>query len=406
MDLTKDLKDALELAARIASGKYEPEELERFNRFLHSADSDQINQVLDAYKVALDNQDRPDLLVRSDFMDRLRALRPESIPTASETPVLQLKLKTAWLRWASVAAAILISFSTYFYFSNKNEKPAVIAHVPTDVKAPQTNRATITLSGGQNIFLDSAANGQLALQNNIKLIKTSEGKISYNGSQPGQTAALIYNTLTNPKGSKVIDMELADGTHVWLNAGSSLTYPVAFAGHERNVEITGEAYFEVTHNAAMPFTVKKLHDDAKVQVLGTHFNVNAYDDETSIRITLLEGSVKVSKGNHMSLIKPGQQAAISNKEIKINNDIDLEEVMAWKNGKFQFGDASDIATIMRQISRWYDVDVEYQGNISEHIGGSIPRDVNASQVFKMLETTGTVKFKIEGRKVTVMPAAP
>jgi transmembrane sensor len=330
---------------------------------------------------------------------------------AYQTPVHTMRPRTNILRFrrVAVAAAILIiSTGTYFYLQNKNEKPNTVAEtpIPTDIKAPQTNRATITLTSGQKVFLDSAANGQLATQNNVKLIKTAEGKIAYDGSLPVQNATLIYNTLTNPKGSRVIDMKLTDGTHVWLNAGSSLTYPVAFAGKERNVEITGEAYFEVARNAAMPFTVKKLNDDTKIQVLGTHFNVNAYDDENAIKVTLLEGSVRVTNGNNKSLLKPGQQAKINDKGIKVSNDVDTEEVMAWKNGKFQFGDASDIATIMRQVSRWYDVDIEYQGNISGGIGGSISRDVNASQVFKMLETTGVVKFKIEGKKVTVMPAAP
>jgi len=331
---------------------------------------------------------------------------------AYQAPVHTIRPRTNIIRFRRVAAAAIILFlfsGTWFYF-NKNEQQTGIAQSipipPTDIKAPQTNRATVTLAGGQKVFLDSAANGQLATQNNIKLIKTAEGKIAYDGSLPVENVALIYNTLTNPKGSRVIDMKLTDGTHVWLNAGSSLTYPVAFSGKERNVEITGEAYFEVAHNAAMPFTVKKLNDDAKVTVLGTHFNVKAYDDESAIQVTLLEGSVKVSRGNNKSLLKPGQQAKINDAEIKVSSGVDLEEVMAWKNGKFQFGDASDIATIMRQVSRWYDVDVEYQGNISGGIGGSISRDVNASQVFKMLETTGVVKFKIEGKKVTVMPATP
>ena len=314
-----------------------------------------------------------------------------------------------WRRASVAAAAILIiSITTYLFITNNKPQKPTLAQTPspTDIKAPQTNRATITLSTGQNIFLDSAANGQLALQNNVKLIKTAGGTISYDGSSQTKSTALIYNTLTNPKGSRVINVTLNDGSKVWLNAGSSLTYPVAFTGHERNVEITGEAYFEVAHNPAMPFTVKKSNSDTRIQVLGTHFNVNAYDDETSIKVTLLEGSVNISSRNKNAIIKPGQQAKIDNSEIKVSNDVDTEEVMAWKNGKFQFGDASDISSIMREVSRWYDVDVVYQGTITGHIGGSVPRDVNASQVFKMLETTGTVKFKIDGKKVTVMPAAP
>lgn len=356
-------------------------------------------------------------LLTADILQSLKEKRPhESWTPASEKEVWNkiashiqpVRRISIWRRASAVAASILILISgTYFFLHNKTSKP-VLAQTPgpTDIKAPQANRATITLASGQNIFLDSASNGQLALQNNVKLNKTAEGTISYDESSQLKSTALIYNTLTNPRGSRSIAITLTDGTKVWLNAGSSLTYPVAFTGHERNVEITGEAYFEVAHNPAMPFTVKKSNSDTKIQVLGTHFNVNAYDDEASIKVTLLEGSVKVSSGNKNSTIKPGQQARINSSEIKVHNDIDTEEVMAWKNGKFQFGDASDIASIMREVARWYDVDVVYQGTITGHIGGSIPRDVNASMVFKMLETTGTVKFKIDGKKVTVMPAAP
>jgi hypothetical protein len=268
-----------------------------------------------------------------------------------------------------------------------------------DVEAPQSNRAAITLASGHKIYLDSAAKGILVSQGNVKLFKLADGEITYSGSN----TAAEYNTLTNPRGSRPVAMTLTDGTKVWLNAGSSLTYPVAFTGKERNVEITGEAYFEVTHHTGMPFTVKKLGDDASILVLGTHFNVNAYDDEAAMKITLLEGAVKVSKGTNSSLLTPGQQAELKDGSIRLINDADMDEVMAWKNGKFQFGEKTGIETIMRQVARWYDVETEYRGKVNRHFWGSISRNVNVSQVLKMLETTGAVHFKMEGMKVIVMP---
>jgi ferric-dicitrate binding protein FerR (iron transport regulator) len=402
--LLMGIEEALQLAKKIASGNYNPGELNRLLQFIDSADLDQIGQILDAYQNSLTERDSDKLYVHPDFIERLRALRPTAKETVSEIPVAERETKTVWLRWAAAAAVLLISLGSYFYLINKNEKPNTLVQnqPPTDVRAPQTNRATITLAGGRKVFLDSAANGTLASQGTVQVLKLADGQVAYSG----KTTEITYNTLTNPRGSKPISMTLADGSKVWLNAGSSLTYPITFAGKERNVEMTGEAYFEVTHNAAMPFIVNKLHDDAKIKVLGTHFNVNAYDDEGALKVTLMEGSVKVSKGTSNSLLKPGQQAQVKDEDIKQINNVDTQEVMAWKNGKFQFGDASDIGSMMRQISRWYDVDVEYKGNITGHVGGSISRNVNASQVLKMLETTGAMKFKIEGRKVTVMPTSP
>jgi hypothetical protein len=268
-----------------------------------------------------------------------------------------------------------------------------------DIKPPQSSRATITLANGHKIYLDSTAKGILIRQGNVKLQKLADGEIIYSGSSTNTE----YNTLTNPRGSRPVTMTLTDGTKVWLNAGSSLTYPVAFTGKERKVEITGEAYFEVSRNTSRPFTVKKVQDDASILVLGTHFNVNAYDDEAVMKITLLEGAVKVSKGTNSSLLTPGQQAELKDGSIRLINDADMDEVMAWKNGKFQFGEKTDIETIMRQLARWYDVETEYRGKVNRHFWGSISRDANVSQVLKMLETTGIVHFKIEGRKVIVMP---
>lgn len=315
-----------------------------------------------------------------------------------------------WKKWAVAASIVLVvGLGSYLMFFREssivNREPVERTALTNDVKAPETNRAMITLADGRKVYLDSIDNGQLALQNNVKLIKAEDGKISYEGVSTSVSVA--YNTLTNPRGSKVIDMTLADGSRVWLNAGSSVTYPVAFIGNERKVEITGEAYFEVapsnspTGGGLRPFIVSK--GTMQVQVLGTHFNVNAYDDEANIKVTLLEGSVKVNNGGQSDLLKPGQQARVTN-IISVIDGVDTDEVMAWKNGTFYFNN-TNIETIMRQASRWYDVDIVYEGNVrNEFFGGTVPRNENISQLIKALELTQTIKITVEGRKIIIRSA--
>lgn len=307
------------------------------------------------------------------------------------------RMRTWWPHIAVAAVLFFLLAGAYFFFFNRSSGPTLANknEQPHDVKPPETNRATIKLSNGQTVYLDSVANGLLVRQNNVKVVKLADGKIAYSGS----TAEVIYNELFNPRGSKVVDMVLSDGSHVWLNAGSSIRFPVAFAGNERKVSITGEAYFEIAHNPGMPFKVVK--GETAITVLGTHFNVNGYEDETEIKVTLLEGKVKVSRGSETEDLKPGQQARVGDK-IAISGDVDMEKVMAWKNGRFVF-EMADIESIMRQLARWYDLDVKYEGKITSQFGGSISRQVNLSEIFKILEATGSIKCKVEGRAVTVQP---
>ncbi|HEX2630722.1 MAG TPA: FecR domain-containing protein, partial [Chitinophagaceae bacterium] len=182
--------------------------------------------------------------------------------------------------------------------------------------------------------------------------------------------------------------------HVWLNAGSSITYPASFGGNTREVEMTGEAYFEIAKDASKPFIVKK--GETSVTVLGTHFNVNAYDDEKDLRVTLLEGSVNVNG----TKIRPNQQAIVGD-DIRVTDKINIEEVMAWKNGLFRF-ETLNIEQIMRQVSRWYDVEIVYESHPQEHFKGDIPRDVPVSKVLQLLEATEAVHFKIENKRIIVM----
>jgi transmembrane sensor len=317
----------------------------------------------------------------------------------AQQPV-SIKKMPAWRKYAAAAAILIIIAAVGHLSFNRsfNKNDVVKNNLPAkDIAAPTSTKATITLANGQTVLLDSMNSGILATQGNVNVTKTADGQIIYNGT----TSETTYNTLTNPRGSTVVNLTLNDGTKVWLNSESSLRYPTAFAGSERKVEITGEGYFEVAHNAARPFFVKDVDRDVEVKVLGTHFNVNTYADEGAMKVTLLQGSVKVTKGSSTTLLKPGQQALVI-EEVKIINDADLDEVMAWKNGRFEFN-ASTIETVMKDMARWYDVQVEYAGvRPTVHFMGGISRLENISEVLKMLEQTKAVHFKIEGKKIVVM----
>ncbi|MEJ7588231.1 MAG: FecR family protein [Ferruginibacter sp.] len=312
-------------------------------------------------------------------------------------------LQMRWFR-SSAAALIIILFGSglYFFLNNPAPKNIITTETPLkkviqDIAAPVKSKAVLTLSDGSKIDLDSVSSGTLARQGGIEVVKLADGQISYNGTGN----EMLFNTLNVPRGSKVVTIKLSDGTMVWLNSESSLRYPAAFSGNERNVTISGEAYFEVTHNPSIPFIVKS--EGMEIKVLGTHFNINTYkDDRVNNKVTLLEGSVRVSIKDRENLLKPGQQAQV-NDDIKLISGVNMEEVMAWKNGLFQFGEKADLSIIMKKIERWYDVTVDYEGaSVRQKFGGEIPMNSNLSQVLEILRTSG-VKFTIEGRKVIVKP---
>ena len=300
--------------------------------------------------------------------------------------------------WAAACIILLLGTGSYFLFSNKPKNHIEVAKtaVPTDVKAPASNNAVITLANEKQIVLDSAGNGTLALQGNVNVVKLADGQIAYSG----KSSDVMYNTLTNPRGSRVVNLMLSDGSKVWLNAESTLKYPTAFIGTERKVEITGEAYFEVAKNPDMPFYVTR--EIVNIKVLGTHFNVNAFeDDDSNIKVTLLEGAVKINNRNSKAFLKPGQQALVSN-ELKVVDDVDLDKVMAWKNGYFQFDKAS-LQSVLKQVSRWYDVEVIYQGkNRPKEFIGKIQRDLSLSEILKFLEIYN-INFTIEEKKLIIKP---
>ncbi|MBE9666836.1 DUF4974 domain-containing protein [Mucilaginibacter boryungensis] len=317
--------------------------------------------------------------------------------------------RSVWYRIAA-AASIIITFSIGGYFafhksSNTEANKVAVKPLVNDI-APGSNKAILTLANGAKVVLAQSQNGLLLKQGSALVNKTGNGNLVYTASTVASNTAVVYNTLNIPYGGQY-KVTLQDGTQVWLNAGSSLRYPTAFTGNERNVELSGEAYFEVAKNKDKPFIVS-VHTASNipmnVKVLGTHFNIMAYADEDYNATTLLEGSVKVDYGAENALLTPGRQAMLIKASGKLKTKIaDTEQVIAWKNGYFLF-DNDKIESIMRKISRWYDVEVAYKGDVSRKaIGGSVSRFKNVSEVLKMLELTGAVHFKIEGRRILVMP---
>ena len=309
------------------------------------------------------------------------------------------------LRYVAAAVLlVLISTTAYMLFvkPTTHQQKAVSDTPPPatlDV-SPGAEKATLTLDNGTNLVLDNASSGKIAEQGNTIVVK-EEGLLSYNSYNNGSSNNIFYNTLTTARGSYYSSLVLADGSKVWLNAQSSIRFPTAFPGKDRVVEVTGEVYFEVAKNASKPFKVNVRDKGMVVEVLGTHFNINAYVDEAEVKTTLLEGAVKIVSGSRVNFLKPGQQAINSNGETRVVNDADVDEAIAWKNGMFQFQNA-DIRSIMRQVEKWYDAEVVYDGNVDRKFFAEIPRTVEVSRLLTILKKTGWVDFKIEGKKIIVI----
>ena len=311
-------------------------------------------------------------------------------------------LHASWMRYAAAIVLILTGIAVYIFSRPSSPTTGVVQHAPSPVHIDITagyNRAVLTLANGRKVELDSAVpvtirDGELSIENNNgELVYGSEGKAA-------------MNSMVTPKGGQY-KLMLADGTKVWLNAASSISFPTAFTGPERRVAITGEAYFEVAKNPSMPFIVSVVSmpdaaDSMEVRVLGTHFNINAYPDEGIVRTTVTEGLVMASKSKREMKIAPGEQASVAvSSAIFEKSHPDMEEVLAWKNGKFKFSNTG-VASLMRQIARWYDVDIQYEGDLSSiHFSGEISRKDNVENLLEILESEGRVKFTIQGRKITV-----
>jgi len=297
----------------------------------------------------------------------------------------------------SIAASLLVLLSVSLYlYLNQSPMSLEQAAIKSGIK-PGGNKAYLTLADGTRITLTEAKNGELAQQSGISITKTADGTIVYTAVEQSSDPA-SSNTFETPKGGQY-QLQLPDGSKVWLNAASSLTYPTSFAAlKERRVSLKGEGYFEISKDAEKPFIVQTGVQEVKV--LGTHFNIDAY--ETAIKTTLIEGSVKIRTKTEEKTLHPGEQSSARADQIDVQA-ADLYQAMAWKNGDFVFEGAS-LGSIMNQISRWYNVDLSYEGQIADlQFGGSISRTKSIHEVLRVLEMTKGVHFKIEGRRILVMP---
>lgn len=313
----------------------------------------------------------------------------------TEVPVYKL-----WPRIAAAAVVLLTVGAALVFFQNRSETEKVDSLAQESYKQdiqPGGIKATLTLADGRKIVLDGAKNGVLAKQTGIKITKTADGQLIYTIADSKSASPSAYNTIETPKGGQY-QIRLPDGTQVWLNSGSSMKYPLSFAGsRQRRVELNGEAYFEVAPNKKSPFIVKTAKQE--VEVLGTHFDINAYPDEQLTKTTLLEGSVKL---NGRTRLIPGEQGiSAGDRDIQVKQ-VNTDEVMDWKNKQFIFNE-EELQSVMRRISRWYDVDIVYEDKPQDlKFVGVISSTRNVSGVLKLMERTKKVHFKIEGRKIIVL----
>ncbi|TWF32845.1 FecR family protein [Chitinophaga polysaccharea] len=328
-------------------------------------------------------------------INRVREGLLKHIQGAAVVPIQRSRKPGAWLRWSAAAALLAaMALPAGYLLKHQNATPSAkkaIAAAP----AAEQRKTVLTLANGQKVELDKAGMAQLAQGNST--IRNQNGQLIYEQTNGGQ-AALLYNTLTTAP-RETYPLVLADGSKIWLNAGSSLHFPAAFTGNERKVELSGEAYFEIATDAHKPFRIQVKQ--MTVEVLGTHFNINAYTDETTMNTTLLEGAVNIHSGRSSLRLAPGEQSQVSGDgQIKKITGVNTDEIMAWKEGYFKF-ENTDLTTVLRQFSHWYDVDVVYEGNVKPRkFFGMISRNSTLPNVLKMLNAND-ITYRIDGRKLII-----
>lgn len=332
--------------------------------------------------------------------DRISRKISEAIPAFGPDPVVPMRPVLFMKKWGWAAAAIILLAGGSYYWASREEKVTQLASTHIDIQ-PGSQGAVLTLADGSQVVLDSMNSGVIASQKGAAVV-LSDGELVYNPTA-AKSPEQEYNIMTTPKGRQ-FQVTLPDGTRAWLNAASSIRYPTAFTTNERRVEVTGEVYFEVAKNANKPFFVN-VGNKAAIEVLGTSFNVNAYDNEQAVRATLLDGSVRVAVpsagGNSGLVLKPGQQAMVKDTKVSLAEKEDLDKVMAWKNGLFNF-DGADLEEVMRQLERWYNIEVVYENGIPHtRFIGEMSRQIALTDLLEILKRT-EVDFRVEGRKLIVL----
>ncbi|NLR67846.1 DUF4974 domain-containing protein [Chitinophaga varians] len=378
-----------ELAEKWLKGTITPEEAEEYAAWYNAGQDAPVDIPASFAANEAEHEERiwRKITARTGFRDH----------TATAAPLRRRR----WWAAAAVTAAIVTAGYCWHHWQIKAPRPQRLATVRPDA-LPGSDKAVLTLGNGRQIILDSAGNGALAQQGGVHIVKKADGSILYVDDHSGTVTDTLYNTMTVPKGGQY-KLTLPDGSRVWLNAASSLKYPVAFSHQERTVELDGEGYFEVSATAASPFRVKVRN--TQIAVLGTSFNVMAYPDETGIQTTLLTGAVKVKQGNNEKIISPGQQAVVNNENGHISvGETETALATAWKDGQFRFA-GNNIPMVLRQISRWYNIDIVYQGSIPQgHITGKVPRNMKLSGVIRILELSG-VRCRQETGRLLIFPSS-
>ena len=386
------------LLIKFTENRLSEQEHQEFVNWLNSASEKRVKEVLAQYSSFFENNTDFNLPQYQGLKDKIN--NQLNYLDAHQSPVIESHQFTLFsrLRNVAVAAIILIcSFLGLYLY-----RPAIQQSVEPIAKrgqriVPGSNKASLTLADGRTIILANEANGRLALQNGSGIDKVKDGQIAYKRVDRPTGKNAGDNILTIPAGGQY-QVILPDGTKVWLNAATTLRFPSAFSGRERVVNLDGEAYFEVAKNKAMPFMVNVNH--TQVRVLGTHFNIMGYKNEPDTHTTLLEGSVKIINGSSSKNIVPGQQAIVNN-QIKVIS-VDTSQAVGWKNGNFTFSH-ENIRVVMNKIARWYNVDIQYQGKVTnEEFVGTIPRSKDITEVLHKLELTGLLKFRLKERSVLVM----
>jgi transmembrane sensor len=420
-------RDQASLFKHLTEGTLSPGEITTLIEWLGSSELDPATKalLLQQLQKSVNNNE-----VNPETIAALEARLPHILANATARRHRARVIRVRWMRYAA-AMVVCIGIAAYFTLFNRSSKTTANntpLAVTTDI-GPGKDGAILTLADGSTIVLDSMGNGLVTDQVGAQVV-LRDGKLVYDASDsrlPSKDARPTYNTITTPKGRQ-FRLLLQDGTSVWLNAASSLRFPTVFTGKERRVEVTGEAYFEVASlpltlptggegmksnphasHGKMPFIVN-VHGKVEVEVLGTHFNINAYEDEESIKTTLLEGTVKVSATqpqttNHkqQTVLKPGEQAITTNYKLQTTNNINVDQIMAWKNGVFNFEDAK-LHEVMRQLERWYDIEVIYEKGVPEiEFMGKMGRDLTLMEVLRGLQMSKVHCRIAEGRKLIVMP---
>ncbi|WP_343701722.1 FecR domain-containing protein [Chitinophaga sp.] len=364
----------IKLAGKISEGTASDEEIAQYNAWFDA---------MAAKAEEVEVEDRTGQQIKRNIDQQLSRRRGGKPPLA------------AWLAAAALLAGIVLAWMLFNQDEKKTGSPQMA--IVVENKAPGGNRAVLTLANGRKIALDDAAAGNLATQAGARITKSAGDEVIYESEGGKNATEMAYNVISTPRGGQ-FQVRLPDGTRVWLNAASSLRFPTSFEGRVRKVELSGEGYFEVAKDAGHPFIVTS--SGQSIQVLGTHFNVNAYGDGGLVRTTLMEGSVRVNGEHESNMLVPGEQSQLNIRSGSMRKvKADVEQVMAWKNGNFLFNDTY-LPDIMLQLSRWYDVEVAQDFPRIRYNGG-IPRSMQLSDVLKMLEETGNIKFQLVNNTITM-----